>query len=457
MPTPNRIEFHTGPAGYDAVPFDKNGWNESLGPFESGGFRYFAYARESGVNPFTLAVARTSDGVTFTVLDTAHAPALSTLNNKLGAVALVGSVLWIAYHDPGDTLNLVSFDMTTNLYGTVFVGPSPAKPYDVFQLVALSGGGFVVLLGASPFLANGFYFVTVTGGGVFGALTALALSTHYSDTATSTLSAAADAANGLHGIYNVQVDLVPTWQLHYFRIFGGAVVADSVLTTGSNFWAENASPNGVGKYIAASDTMAFPVMDVNAAKLLNVVFVANASTAPVVTTEAVAAGSLALLNSPSFLVAGMSYVFSYLSYDLPVATKEQILTFTRPSSGGPWVAGPLVYDSVVNPPSPAPSFITQLAPMNLTPLLSGLFGTVLGFGFPAASSNVMYYLEAALALAPVAGPNPTPVSGGGPPKYTPARPGPVVDLHPVKSECAECTCDTILDLVLMQSDLLLLD
>jgi len=261
----------------------------------------------------------------------------------------------------------------------------------------LSGGGFVVTLGVNAFLAGGFYFVTVTSGGVFGALTALAIfNANYPN--GGVLSAVGDIANGVHGLYSSEP--VVNFELHYFRIAGGVVVADSILSSGPNICAQDTSPNGVGKYFAASDKIAFPILDVNSAQLLNVVFVAHASTAPIVTMEAVAAGNLALLNSPAILLdkTGAVFIFAYLSYDAIVATKEQLRTYTRPVSGGAWTAGPVFWDSAVNAPVPAPSFISQLAPMNLTVLASGLYGTVLGFGFSAGSANVLYYLEAALPL-----------------------------------------------------------
>lgn len=131
-------------------------------------------------------------------------------------------------------------------------------------------------------------------------------------------------------------------------------------------------------------------------------------------------------------------------------------------NGSTWAAPQLLYDFVANPPpSPADSPAQLVSESgNVVILSNGRIGLAMAFPVstnPPATHGTAFPAYFGISPAPVVvEPNPPSPqqSGGGPPKLTRAKPGPVVDLHPVKSKCPECTCDTILDLVLMQSDVL---
>jgi hypothetical protein len=147
--------------------------------------------------------------------------------------------------------------------------------------------------------------------------------------------------------------------------------------------------------------------------------------------------------------SGLFFVFAYLLYNNVIATQEKLATFVRPASGGAWIPGPVMWDSAVDPPAPPPSFITQLAPMNLVGLASGLYGTVLGFGFSVGSANLLYYLEAALALA--AAPAVVISQGGGGRSLAvprPKTPFPVCAPPPRVIDCFACACGSCGDLPL---------
>lgn len=413
MPTPNLVELQ-GTTGFVGVSYGDFTCNQNLGPFLNGSTIYVSYMR---VNPSTfhtwLTVASSMDGVNFSALDHAHAPEICrfVINGPAAAPCQdnTNPVIWISYatavsFGSATSLALISFDMGTNLYGSVLSGgPSLGTSYNLvlWAMVMLSNGDLAILYSASG--GNGgasdLKVVTCTQAGTWG--TPVTVVAYTGSRGVLGLSMAADSAGNAWILYYRAGTGGGGGEFHSCKFDGSSISSDTLQHTATSSGTGGVvATSGTGRYIAGTDTVVMPFMADNLGTAI--LRIDSASTSPAYTVEAVGSYN-SNYQSLSFYtdVSATNYFLAYEDY----STTEQAYTWTRAASGGSWTGPSTFWDYDVDPPLPAPSggsgpSIEQNNPFGLQPIGSGNYGSLISFfgegdGVPSHQfCNTLYFLGA---------------------------------------------------------------
>lgn len=412
------------------------------------------------------------NGMSWTVRDEAHGPSAATLSAF--TVVQAGSVLHVAVITAAGDIFVQTFDCVANLWSA-----------------ATAAAGVAGAIGAAVTVqANGTRFVFYTHSGNANVINLLQLSAGNAWSGPTTIvTAGAGTSNRLTGAL---IDGAAVSHVFWEHRSTGGTTNCKLQTIG----VDNAGAlvGAVTDVSASTATITTLQTDTAAIPAANLVLGANGTYAQPVPWQA-GLGGVCTNPLPEVVLGNPTDGWNTSSPDptglsLPVAPLSAAACFQCLSTGNSvyafwfvydqgtggtlvgqmwygvwngttWGAPQFLYDYIANPPGAPADIPAQLiaGSGNAAILPSGGIGIAIAFTVsanPPATHGTAFPVYFAASAAPVvveANP-PSPQSGGGPPKLTRAKPGPVVDLHPVKSKCRECTCDDILDLVLMQSDVL---
>ncbi len=431
------------------------------GPFASGGKLYLVLNAQ-GLGGIAI-YASSNSGATWAIQDTANQPAAASAGIT---IAQVGSVLHIAFVVAGDVF-VQTFDCSTNLWGTVSTNAGLATVQGLAIVVQADGRRFVYCSHTGT--ANVINLMILSAGGVWSGPTAM-------------LTAAAGRRIGLLGVV---LDSGGTSNVFFFTTSG------ALLNTILSYIPVSSVPV-VGAAVAISANFPTPAIDGTGTVAFNSslgangtygiplpfqVGVAGGKTTPLLvlgdpvggwsTVSPDSGGSTVPAGSSTAVVeclaSGSTIIAFWNVYNDATGLVDTI--WLGIWNGTAWNTPQLLYDAVANPPPVADAAGPSQGPLNtqqpsIAILPNGTYGvsfSLLVSANPPANHGFAFpNFFAASVAAPVAAPVQT-QSGGGPPKYTPARPAGVVDLHPNKSKCAECKCEDVVNLVLQYPDMFLMD
>jgi hypothetical protein len=425
-----------------------------------------------GTGGASIKMYSSSDqGLTWSILDGAHEPTGTAINAY--SIAQAGTVLHIALVTSTNDVLVKTFDCSTNLWGAASATAGVSGAIGLAVTVQASGTRFVFYTHSGN--ANVINLVQLTAGGVWSGPTTIA--TAGAGTFNRLTGASIDGSAVSHvfwehrstgGVTNCKLQTIGVDSTG--ALVGVVTDISASTATITTLQTDTAAIPEANLTLGANGTYAQPVpwqagLGGVVTNILPEVVLGNptdgwSTSSPDPLGLSIPAGSVAAcfqcVSSGAFI-----YAFWTVYDQAEIGAVGQV--WYAAWNGSTWGAPQLVYDFVSNPPpAPAdsPAFLTAESANAI--ILGSRVGLAMPFQVssnPPATHGTAFPVFFGISPAPpVVEPNPpAPESGGGPPKLLRARPGPVVDLHPVKSKCAECTCDTILDLVLMQSDVLLLD
>ena len=419
---------------------------------------------------FGLTVfASTDSGATWTAQDTVHKPASGTIS-----VVQSGTTLHVAIVFGGGHVYLITFNCLTSLWGTLSIDAGVTAAIGTAITVQANGTRFVFYTQAGE--GNAINLLRLTSGGVWSGPTTIA--TAGVGTFNRLTGALLDGAAVSHvfweqrssgGITNCKLQTIGVDNTG--ALVG--VVADISASTATitTLQTDTAAIPAANLSLGANGTYAQPVpwqagLAGVVTNPLPEVVLGNptdgwATSSPDPTGLSLPVAPLSAAACFQCLSTGSSVYAFWFVYDQGTGGTLVGQMWYGVWNGATWGAPKFAYDYIANPPGAPADIPAQLVAgsANAAILPSGALAMAIAFQVsanPPATHGTAFPVYFALGPASVAvEPNPpTAQSGGGPPKLTRAKPGPVVDLHPVKSKCPECTCDDVLDLVLMQSDVL---
>ena len=364
---------------------------QQMGPFPFAGDIFVdADDLNAGVSSIGVFKADNPAGTSWTAQDVAGEP----LYGFCGAFypQAGGSLLCFAYSDPGTgALTLAQFDFGTLLFTVIATGgPVVQNSFlkIVIQPVRLSNGHFVIAYTDVPG-ATHTNVVEWSSGGGWGA----PIFVGSGPGRTAPISCCVDTNDRAHFL---RIDDIGSNQLVYFNYFGGVVSADLAIPLGFSiptFSVDDLSNPGF--YIAADDTVFFPIAAQDATSIASIIgtiqLTPSAAPAATIFTIPGLPTDLAPAADPCFIsTADGSTRYALVNAVDGTGTVQEI--WISKWTGSAWGTAAIWWDSTTSPPPI--SFLPECTGLSARLFADGSIHVVTG-----TFSNVVHACAVQLYMA----------------------------------------------------------